>query len=129
MSMRRLSALGLSAITLFLPFSASAQTFVQVVSIFNIFVGLMVVAAFLAYVSGLIIYLVNTGLIGRSRGIDGMQWGVVILFVLAVLLAIVRFVQQHTALATAIASTLIALFIIFAVIYVFAQGGEEKEEH
>ncbi|MDP3646053.1 MAG: hypothetical protein Q8R25_03120 [bacterium] len=101
---------------------------VDIFSLFNIFVGLMVVSAIIAYAAGLITWMILLGTVGRSRGIRIMEWGVVILFVLVVLLAIVQFFVGHPAAATLAVSAVIAVFIGYIVLEVIkSSGGEEKE--
>jgi hypothetical protein len=82
-----------SAAALLLPNIAAAQTLSQVFGLFNILSGIMLVAGFLTTGGGFVVYLVRIGNNNRVDGIQIMMWGVTILFVLIVLLAIVQLVQ------------------------------------
>ncbi len=100
----------------------------DILSLFNIFVGLMVAAAIILLVGGLIVWLVCLGTPRRSQGIRIMEWGVVILFVLVVLLAIIQFFVGHPAATTVAISVIIAIFIGYIVLEVIkGSGGEESE--
>ena len=68
-------------------------TIATFLSFFNLCAGLMIVAAFLSFSGGFVGYLVLLGTERRKEGLALMMWGVVILFVLAVLLAIVNVLQ------------------------------------
>lgn len=82
------------ALVLFAPQLALAQTISQMIGLFNILVGLMLVSAFLAMCGGFIVYLVRMGNNNRDEGLNYMMWGVTILFVLIILLAVVQLVQH-----------------------------------
>ena len=96
--------------------------------LFNIFVGLMIVASILIFGAGVIIWLVRIGTIARVEGVRTMEWGVVILFVLVVLLAIVQYFQSHPWAATFVVSLIILFFIIWLVAEATKGGGEKKKE-
>lgn len=110
--------------------SAPGVTGAEIFGLFNIFVGLMLVGAILAFVTGLIVWVVRLGIVGRSEGIRIMEWGVVTLFVLVVLLAIEQYFVSHPAAITVLFAVVIALFVGYVVIHVIkGGGGEKKEEH
>lgn len=126
---RLLSLLG--AATLFLPTTASAQVLVQAVGIFNIFVGLMLVVAVLVYFGSLVGWYIRRGVSTgyRDEMIALMQWPVVILFVLLIMLALIRFVQH----SQGVASFVLGLFLFFMIAWVAlqlasasAKGGEKE---
>ena len=96
--------------------------------LFNIFVGLMIVASILIFGAGLITWMVRIGTIARVEGIRVMEWGVVILFVLLVLLAIVQFFQRNSWVATFFISLVIICFILGVVMQVSKSSGTKKEE-
>ena len=121
---------------LLLPALASAETsFTQVIGLFNIFVGLMLTVALLAYFLGFFLWLCRLGTwpTYRTEAIKIMEWSVVILFVLVVLLAIVQFFQYHPKEAGWVVSVIVGLIIIWIILYLAAHsgGGKKKgaEEH
>jgi hypothetical protein len=101
----------------------------DIFGLFNIFVGLMVVGAIIAFVAGLIVWTVRLGTVGRSEGIRIMEWGVVVLFVVVVLLAIVQYFTTHPAAVTILIAIVVALFIGYIVLEVIRGSGGDKEEH
>ena len=110
--------------------SGQGITGTDIFGLFNIFVGLMVVGSIIAFVTGLIVWIVRLGTIGRSEGIRIMEWGVVLLFVVLVLLAIVQYFTSHPTVVTILIAIVIALFIGYIVLEVIkGGGGGEKEEH
>lgn len=124
---------GTAAMTLLLlPYEVSAQTLTQAVGLFNIFVGLMLVAALLTYGVGFVIWVTRLGTWPsyRTEGIKVMEWSVVILFVLVVLLMVVQFFRDHPAAATyAVAAILLALFA-WAILAIVKQSAKKEEgEH
>ncbi len=121
---------GLSLATAFLPSVALAQTFGQVVRLFNTFVGLMLVAAILTYCVGFVIWIVRLGTwpTYRTEGIKIMEWSVVILFVLVVILMVVQFFRDHPYAATYTVSAIILALIIWAVIVIMQQPEKKEEE-
>jgi len=135
MTMKRLNpSLILSQIAFFalLPFVTSAQDasfgVPHVIGLFNIFVGLMLTAAFLFFGTGFIVYIVRLGTVHREQGIRIMEKGIITLFVLVVLVALVRFFQSHPVYATLLLSGLVTVAIVFIVIFTAAtQGGGEKK--
>ncbi|MEY4747460.1 MAG: hypothetical protein RLZZ416_509 [Candidatus Parcubacteria bacterium] len=113
-----------------LPSLAFAQGAQQAIGLFNAFVGLMLVAAILAYGTGFVVWSVRLGTwpTYRTEAIKIMEWSVVILFVLVVLLAIVQFFQRHPRAGGFLVSILLALLVIGIIIYLVAHSGEEKKE-
>lgn len=113
-----------------LPSVASAQVISQVSGLFNIMVGLMLVFAFLFFFGGLGMWFVRLGTwpTYRDEAIRLMQWGVVILFVLAALLAIVQFVQKHVAAATFLVGIVIVIGVAWMVVTVSQAKGEDDEK-
>lgn len=107
----------------------SAATIVSdVLGIFNIFVGLMIVVAMVMFFGGLIVWAVLLGTLRRTQGIILMEWAVVILLVLSVLLAIVRFFQGNPAAATFAVSALLVIGVAWAIFSMASPGGAEKKE-
>lgn len=117
------------AALLFAPSIASAEAISQVAGLFNILVGLMLVAAFGFFFSGVGMWFARLGTYPTSRdeAIEYMQWGVVILFVLGVLLAVVQFVQQHVGIAYFIVGVVVVMLVIWMIL-VLSQTPKEKED-
>ena len=120
----------LSLFTLLVPSLASAQTLSTTVSLLNIFVGLMIVAAFLAFFGGFIAYLIRLGTwpTYRDEAIRYMEWGPAILFVLMVVLVIVRLFQYHPQAVTAILGLVIGVLVVVALLYALTAKEEKEEE-
>ena len=90
--------IGIAAIlTLVLPSAVRAQTVSQFFGILNATAGVMLLAGVLIFIGGFIIYLSKLGTVSRSEGIYIMQWGVITLFVLAVMLSIIELIQSYFA--------------------------------
>jgi hypothetical protein len=103
-----------------------------VVALFNIVVGLMLVAAMLFMGGGLMLWYVRLGTYPtyRDEAIGMMEWACAILFVLVVLLGVAQYVQTHMAIAMMIVGVVIfALIAYFVATTLMASGGEEEEHH
>jgi xanthine/uracil permease len=125
--MRR--ALWFSALALIIPSAAHAQVLSQVAGVFNIIVGLMLVASFLLFFGGLAMWVSRLGTYptNRDEAIRMMQWAVVTLFVLAAFLAISQFIQKHAAMASfVIGVVVVGLAIWFISTVVLAEKKEEE---
>ena len=121
----------LGALALILPAVANAETtFTQVIGLFNIFVGLMLTVALFTYGLGFFLWLCRLGTwpTYRTEAIKIMEWSVVILFVLVVLLAIVQFFQYHPKEAGYVVSAIVAIVIIWIILYLAAHSGEGKKK-
>lgn len=115
-----------------LPGVASAQTLSKLAGVFNIFVGLMLVAAFLTFFGGLIGWYVRLGAWPSYRDdmIHVMMWAVAIMFVLVVLLALVHFVQVYQAAAAFVFGVALFLGAAWVVMTVAtAKPKKEGDEH
>jgi hypothetical protein len=121
MTMRRLLPL---AVLLF-PSAASAQVISEIAGLFNIMVGLMLVFSFLFFFGGFGLWFTRLGTFPtyRDEAIKLMEWGVVVLFVLAVLLFVVQFVQKHAA----VAAFLVGIAIVGAVAVLVIKTSETKD--
>jgi len=130
---KRISA-GLSGIftaaSLVVPQSALALSLVEVAELFNIFVGFMLTASLLVFFVGLWVYFTRLGTwpSNRDQGIKIMEWGVALLFVLVVILAVVQFFQKYPKAATAIVASVALLLFIGLVFYVAVNTGAKKKE-
>ena len=89
----------------------------------------MLVAAFLCFGSGFVVYIARLGLVGREWGIQIMSWGVAILFVLVIMLWGVRFIQGNPKLAITLVAFVVFIFIGKFVLDAVAASGEKEEEH
>lgn len=112
------------------PALASAQTISQAVGLFNVFVGLMLTAALLAYGIGFVVWITRLGTWPsyRTEAIKIMEWSVVILFVLVVLLGIVQFFQNHPRAAAYTVSVIVILLVGGVILFLAAKGGEKHEK-
>ncbi len=108
----------------------SAFTLSAAFGLFNIVVGIMLVIAFLSFFAGLTGYLTRLGLENRIDGLRAMHWGVTILFVLVILLAIVNFLQFHTTFLLAVVGIIVVVFAAWAIVKSVqeAKPAEKKEE-
>ena len=116
-----------------IPSTASAFTIVQFFNLFNIFAGLYLTATCIVFGASLAIYFARLGTwpSHRDTAVKGMEWGVVMLFVLVVLVALVQFFDRHSVIATTILSFVIIAAIVIAVLLSIAkntENGEKKEE-
>lgn len=126
----RLSLLAL--LTIGTPTLVSAQAISKAIGLFNVFVGVMLTTALLAYGIGFIVWIVRLGTWPsyRTEAIKIMEWSVVILFVLVVLFAIVQYFQNYPRTSAYIVATIILLIVIGGIIVIAAKNGgkEEKKE-
>ena len=102
----------------------------EVVGLFNIFVGLMVVAALLTYGIGFVVWITRLGSwpSPRDYAIEIMSWAPVILFVLIVLLAIVQFLQNHPQAGSYIVATVVLLLVVWAIVYLILNTRQSEKE-
>ena len=108
-------------------------TTLQVLSFFNLIVGLMLVASLLFFVGGFIQYLIRLGTwpTYRTESIHLMEWGVTILFALVVLLAIQQFLVRNLVVAVSIVGMiliLVLIWLIVAAIWSEKPAAPEREE-
>lgn len=101
----------------------------QIAGIFNIFVGLMLVAAFLLYFGGLAGWAIRLGVYPgyRDEMINLMMWANAVIFVLLVILAAIHFLQAYTA----VAAFLLGIALFFGLAWMImqvatAQGAEDE---
>jgi hypothetical protein len=120
----------LTAATLLLPMVASAQVLTRVAGVFNIIVGLMLVAAILTYGTGMILWFTRLGVwpSHRDEAIGILEWSVAILFMLVVLLGFVHFVQKYAVAASFVFGVIIVLAVIWFILTI-ATAGESEDEH
>src|SRR3989338_1706951 len=113
-----------------MPTVASAMTFVQVLQLFNIFVGLFLTVTILVFCTGAFVYFARLGTwpSHRDQAIKILAWAVVMLFVLVVLLAIVQWFERHTKTALFILAFAIVVVVLGFIIRAAATGGGAKKE-
>lgn len=116
---------------LLVPSAASAQALSDVAGLFNIMVGLMIVIAFLCFFGGAGMWFLRLGTYPtyRDEAINLMQWAVAILFTLAILLAVVRFVQTNAALASFLVGVVIVIAVAFLIVKLSQAKGADEDEH
>ncbi len=114
-----------------LPGVASAQILSNVAGLFNIFVGLMLTAAFMCMGTGVVLWIARLGTwpTYRDYAIEWMMWGVAVLFVLVILLAIVQFVQNHPAAASFAVGLIVLALAAWFVFMVATEKPEKEDEH
>jgi len=118
----------LFALLLLVPEGAMALTLIQAVSIFNLFVGLFLVATLIVFGSGAFVYFTRLGTwpSHRDTAIKVLEWGLAMLFVLVVLLGIVQFFQRYPRQSLFVVAVVIILAI--AIFIVRTAAGKKKEE-
>jgi hypothetical protein len=104
------------------------MTLLQVFGLLNIFVGLFLVASFLLFGGGFIVWLARLGTIHREEGVKFMEWGVVVLFVLVVLLGLVRLIERYTTVVAYVVGIIVLVIIALFVLNALQQRAEQKKE-
>lgn len=101
-----------------------------VIALFNMVVGLMLVASILFMAGGLALWYVRLGTwpTYRDDAIEYLQWGVAIIFVLVVLLSVAQYVQTHMALSLMVIGAILAAAVVYVVGTTMLGGGEEEHE-
>ena len=100
----------------------------QVLGMFNVVVGLMLVSSILLFGMGFGTWMVRLGRKDRDEGIDNMGKGLTVLFVLIVLLTIVQFFQKHTDAALYVIA-FVFFIIIAAIVITIIRTPAKEEEH
>lgn len=102
----------------------------QIAGIFNIFVGLMLVAAFLLYFGALVGWFIRRGAYPSHRDdmIRLMQWAVVTLFILVVLLALIHIVQVYRAAAAFVVGLVIFFLVVWLILKASATPPKKDAE-
>jgi len=105
-----------------MPSPALAFSFVQALGLFHIVFGLLLTFTLLIFGTGLVVYLsrFNTWPSHREAAIVILEWGVAMLFMLVVLLAIVNFFQNHGDIALPILAFIIIVIVAIVIIRVMA---------
>jgi len=118
--------IALSSAALLVPMSAAAQTLGKVLSLFNIFVGMMLAFSLVVYAVGFVIWVTRLGTwpTYRTEGIKITEWSVAMLFTLFLLLLVVQFFRDHPARGAAI----VALIVIIGVAWLVINQATHKEK-
>ena len=111
-----------------MPRSASAWTLVQTIGLFHIVVGLLLVFTLAIFATGVSLWIarLNTWPSYRETAIITLEWAVSMLFVLILLVALVYFIQRHSATALTILGVVVIIGILVLTITVFAGKKEKK---
>ena len=112
------------------PEQTFAVTFVQVLGVFNLFVGLFLVATLLVFASGVFVYFVRLGTwpTHRDTAIEVMEWGISMLFILIVILGIVQFFQRYPGIALPLFAFVIIVIVGFFILRGLTKKPEKKKE-
>ena len=122
-----LSLLALASVVL--PDTTSALTFVQIVGLFHIAVGLLLTVTLGTFIFGICLWIArfNTWPSHRETAIGVLEWGITMLFVLILLIAFVYFVQRHTTIALSIIAFIAIIGAIILVVKIAPMGGGGAE--
>jgi hypothetical protein len=112
-----------------LPTPASALSLPQIVGLFHIVTGLLLVCTLGIFAVGFGMYIarLNTWPSYRDTAIKVLIWAVTMLFILILFVALVQFIQRHTALAFSIIGV-VAILAVIILIAKMAKGGGEGGE-
>ena len=98
--------------------------------LFDLVAGLLLVAAILTFGAGLATYFARLALAGREESIVTLEQGVRLLFVLVVVLGIVKYVQNNTAVVLGLISIVIVVFGGYLALEAIKNSGaSEEKEH
>ncbi|HVM73523.1 MAG TPA: hypothetical protein VMU13_01430 [Candidatus Paceibacterota bacterium] len=108
---------------LLVPGVAFAQTLSTFLGLFNMFAGVMLVAALIAFFGGFIRYLIVLGNERRKQGLYLMYWGIMILFVLTILLGIINILQGPLSFLIGMA---VVIFLCIVIVLSLSKTGAAK---
>ena len=105
------------------------MTFVQILQLFNICIGVLLVATLGVFVSSVFVYAVrfDTWPNHRDAAIKSMEWSVVMLFVLIILVGILQAFERYTATASFILAFLVIIIILSLIVRVGVSSGGKAE--
>ena len=112
-----------------LPAVAGAFTLNQVLGFFNIIVGLFLTVAILSFGVGMILYMTRYGTWPREEAFPFMQFGITVLFVLSVLIALIHYFTKNTEQILYIISILVFICLGGLLLYAFKDRAEKKDKH
>ena len=106
------------------------MTLVTIAGVFNILVGLMLVAAVLLMGTGIALWFARLGTwpTYRDDAIALMRWAVVVLFVLIVLLVVVKLVQAYPKATAFLIGVVFFAIVAWLVVNTFTEAEPKKEE-
>lgn len=112
-----------------MPTPVFAMTFIQVLGVFHMFVGVFLVAIVLTFASGVFVYFVRLGTwpTHRDTAIEVLEWAISMLFVLIVILGVVRFFESYPYLALLLFGLAVLFVVLIYLLRAFAGGGAKKK--
>jgi len=115
-------------LTALLPSSASALTLAQFVGLFHVVTGLLLTATLGIFAVGVVIYFarLNTWPSYRDISIKVLIWAVLMLFILILFVALVQFIQTHTALALTILGVIVIVGVLILIAWIAGAGQKKK---
>ena len=104
------------------------MTFVQILQLFNICIGLLLVATLGVFLSSVFVYAVrfDTWPSHRDAAIKAMEWSVVMLFVLVILVGIVQAFERYTSTAYFVLAFIVIVLILSFIIRSGVLAGGKK---
>lgn len=122
--------LAFSAAILSMPSIASALTVPQLLGYFEIVMGLFVAISVVVFVGALIVYFIRLGTVHREDTFVYMYFSITTVFILSIILAVIKFLQTHTAITLYVIATIIFIIAATIIIRIASIKTEEKrEEH
>lgn len=112
--------------TMVLPLKTSALAVAQVLGFFNIVVGLFLTVSVISFSAGLILYITRYGTWPREDAFPFMSFGITILFVISVLLALIHFFVNNTETALYVLAAIV-FFCLAGIILFLVKAGKKKE--
>ncbi len=108
----------------------SAELLVQAAGLLNIVAGVLLVAATLAYVGGMIVWVTHLGSSPgpRDKAIDILLWVPPILFTTIVVLAVAQFVQNRPHIALYIVSLAVLAVVAWAIVQAVRSAPAHEKE-
>ncbi|RJQ34689.1 hypothetical protein C4568_02045 [Candidatus Parcubacteria bacterium] len=103
-------------------------TTTQLLTFFNLFVGVMLVTSILLFCGGFLMYLTRLGTwpTYREEAVEIMKWGVSVLFTLVIILAIQQFLLSNLTVAVTVLVLIFVALVFWA--YMTATAAPPKKE-
>jgi cytochrome bd-type quinol oxidase subunit 2 len=104
------------------------MTLATFLSLFNIFVGLFLVATLIVYGAAFVSWVARFGTWPsyRDTSIRALEWAVGMAFMLVVLLGIVQYFQQYPKVMATIVAGIVILALVFMLLRAAAKKPEKK---
>ena len=109
--------------------SMTGFTIGSLFGLFDLVAGLLLVAAILTFGGGLATYFGRLGLAVREESILTLEWGVRLLFVLVLMLGLVQYVQNHTAVVLELLAILILIGLGYLALTIVQTPHTPPEDH